>query len=446
MLVLSWSISQPATIPTPAAGEPALYAVTIGGQYLGLVTDAGLPGRLLADLVEHLQVGCAAPLVVTSPLEVLPVDPAAGAEPLGPQPLLSALARAAEVMAEAAAICVNDREAVVVASEAEATAVLSRLRAAVLDVVAAAGNAEVLGMWVRETLSVRATLVPPALIRDVESAIQVLLRGTDRILVHKVQRGQSLWSIAQAHNLTVDELRRANPEVRSDVLQVGQVLNLVVAEPYVTVETVERRSYREEVAFDTEVRHSDQLWPWEEKVERWGVPGLVEITVEIVRENGRELERTVLERTVLREPVTQIIVRGTRAVPSRGTGDYVWPVHGRITSRFGWRALGWHSGVDIGAVAGTPILAAASGVVTFAAYAGNYGNKVVIDHGVQGGDRIATVYGHLSRFAVSVGAEVSAGQVIGYVGSTGRSTGPHLHFEVRINGQAVDPIRFYQGL
>jgi len=176
------------------------------------------------------------------------------------------------------------------------------------------------------------------------------------------------------------------------------------------------------------------------------VPGLVEITVEIVRENGRELERTVLERTVLREPVTQIIVRGTRAVPSRGTGDYVWPVHGRITSRFGWRALGWHSGVDIGAVAGTPILAAASGVVTFAAYAGNYGNKVVIDHGVQGGDRIATVYGHLSRFAVSVGAEVSAGQVIGYVGSTGRSTGPHLHFEVRINGQAVDPIRFYQGL
>ena len=116
----------------------------------------------------------------------------------------------------------------------------------------------------------------------------------------------------------------------------------------------------------------------------------------------------------------------------------IWPVNAPITSPFGWRWGRMHEGIDLGAAYGSPIAAAAAGVVIYAGWEGGYGNLVVIDHG--GG--LATAYGHQSRIAVSVGQSVSQGETIGYVGSTGHSTGPHLHFEVRVNGQAVDPLGY----
>jgi murein DD-endopeptidase MepM/ murein hydrolase activator NlpD len=117
---------------------------------------------------------------------------------------------------------------------------------------------------------------------------------------------------------------------------------------------------------------------------------------------------------------------------------FIWPVNAPITSPFGWRWGRMHEGLDLGAAYGTPIEAAAAGVVIYAGWEGGYGNLVVIDHG--GG--LATAYGHQSRIAVSVGQNVAQGEIIGYVGSTGHSTGPHLHFEVRVNGQAVDPLGY----
>jgi murein DD-endopeptidase MepM/ murein hydrolase activator NlpD len=116
----------------------------------------------------------------------------------------------------------------------------------------------------------------------------------------------------------------------------------------------------------------------------------------------------------------------------------IWPVSGPITSPFGMRWGRMHEGIDIGAATGTPIHAAASGTVIYAGWESGYGNLVVIDHG--GG--LATAYGHQSAIATSNGASVSQGQVIGYVGCTGHCFGPHLHFEVRVNGQPVDPLRY----
>jgi murein DD-endopeptidase MepM/ murein hydrolase activator NlpD len=115
-----------------------------------------------------------------------------------------------------------------------------------------------------------------------------------------------------------------------------------------------------------------------------------------------------------------------------------WPVSGVITSGFGYRWGSLHPGIDIAAPIGTPVHAAASGTVIYAGWEGGYGNFTMIDHG--GG--IVTAYGHQSAIAVSNGQQVSQGQVIGYVGSTGYSTGPHLHFEVRVNGTPVDPMGY----
>ena len=138
----------------------------------------------------------------------------------------------------------------------------------------------------------------------------------------------------------------------------------------------------------------------------------------------------------------QISASVSRGNPTPGNHRFSWPVNGPITSPFGYRndpVLGGnrlHAGVDIGASSGTPIKAAGDGVVVIAGWNGGYGNFTLIDHG--GG--LATGYGHQSSIGVRVGQHVSTGEVIGNVGSTGASTGPHLHWEVRVNGTPVDPM------
>ncbi len=115
-----------------------------------------------------------------------------------------------------------------------------------------------------------------------------------------------------------------------------------------------------------------------------------------------------------------------------------WPVSGPVTSPFGWRWGRMHEGIDIAAAYGTPIGAAAAGTVIYCGWMSGYGNLVVIDHG--GG--LSTAYAHQSSIAAGCGQSVGRSQTIGYVGSTGHSTGPHLHFEVRINGSPVDPLGY----
>jgi murein DD-endopeptidase MepM/ murein hydrolase activator NlpD len=117
---------------------------------------------------------------------------------------------------------------------------------------------------------------------------------------------------------------------------------------------------------------------------------------------------------------------------------FIWPVSGPVTSGFGWRWGRMHEGIDIGAASGTPIVAAAAGTVIYSGWMGGYGNLVVLDHG--GG--LATAYAHQSVVAAGVGQFVSQGQVIGYIGCTGHCFGSHLHFEVRVNGAAVDPLGY----
>jgi len=117
---------------------------------------------------------------------------------------------------------------------------------------------------------------------------------------------------------------------------------------------------------------------------------------------------------------------------------FIWPVEGPVTSPFGWRWGRMHEGIDIGVGSGTPIMAAAAGTVIYSGWMSGYGNLVVIDHG----NGLATAYGHQSSIAAGNGAQVAQGQTIGYVGCTGHCFGPHLHFEVRINGSPVDPLGY----
>jgi murein DD-endopeptidase MepM/ murein hydrolase activator NlpD len=151
------------------------------------------------------------------------------------------------------------------------------------------------------------------------------------------------------------------------------------------------------------------------------------------------------EMEALQQVSAELAAKIQAAQAAAGTGGgspsaagFVWPVLGPVTSPFGWRWGRMHEGIDIAASTGTPIRAAAAGTVIYAGWLGGYGNLTVIDHG--GG--VATAYGHQSGFAAGNGAYVAQGQVIGYVGNTGHSTGPHLHFEVRVNGVPQDPLGY----
>ena len=136
--------------------------------------------------------------------------------------------------------------------------------------------------------------------------------------------------------------------------------------------------------------------------------------------------------------------RGDGGVQASGAGAMIWPISGPVTSEFGWRvhpitgSQRFHSGVDIGGDYGQSVHAAQSGTVEYAGWISGYGNAVIINHG--GG--ITTLYGHNQSLAVSEGQSVSQGQTIAYCGSTGNSTGPHCHFEVRRNGEPVSPYSY----
>jgi murein DD-endopeptidase MepM/ murein hydrolase activator NlpD len=129
---------------------------------------------------------------------------------------------------------------------------------------------------------------------------------------------------------------------------------------------------------------------------------------------------------------------GTTGTGAPSAAGFIWPVNGVVVSGFGMRWGRMHEGIDIAASSGTPIRAAAAGTVIHSGWLGGYGNLVVVDHG----NGLATAYAHASALLVGVGQQVTQGETVALVGSTGNSSGPHLHFEVRVNGVAVDPLLY----
>lgn len=231
--------------------------------------------------------------------------------------------------------------------------------------------------------------------------------------------------------------RAAN--VRDGDTAVKNLLN--EGNPLVTVRTVEVATYMEAVPFEISYEKTTALYKDEHKVKATGKNGQKKITAEICRENGKELQRNILETELIADPVNQVVLKGTLDRSQLvAKGSCIYPTRGRLSSGFGSRWGRTHYGVDLAAPTGTPIVAADKGTVISAGYEKSFGNVVRLDHG--GG--IVTVYAHCSKIHVKMGQAVKQGEKIASVGSTGNSTGPHCHFEVRVNGVAKDPMKYLQ--
>ncbi len=167
--------------------------------------------------------------------------------------------------------------------------------------------------------------------------------------------------------------------------------------------------------------------------------GQRQVVAQIVRNNGDEVSRNELSSKIISEPKAQVVLKGTKDLPPLiGTGSFIYPTRGTLTSRFGPRWGRMHNGIDLAAPVGTKIRAADGGVVISAGWEGALGYCVRINHG----QNKTSVYGHCSKLFVKKGDKVYKDQHIANVGSTGRSTGSHLHFEIHINGVPKNPLKY----
>ena len=209
--------------------------------------------------------------------------------------------------------------------------------------------------------------------------------------------------------------------------------------PRLDVTSTRAVTYTESIPYETITRENDQLDQTYCATIQEGSEGEAVVTAEIQTVDGQEHGRTILERTVLSNATDEIIEVGTRNI-GIGTGEFMVPISNyTFTSGFKWRWGKLHSGVDLAADEGTPVYAADNGKVIVAENSGNgYGNYIILDH--QNGYK--TLYGHNSQLLVSVGDIVAKGDKIALSGNTGNSTGPHLHFEVHVGDEKVDPQQY----
>ncbi|SHH21419.1 Murein DD-endopeptidase MepM and murein hydrolase activator NlpD, contain LysM domain [Thermosyntropha lipolytica DSM 11003] len=358
----------------------------------------------------------------------------------GEEEIKEKLQKVAVYSIEGASVVVNGKEQVFLADKQSAQKLLARLKkeGENLD-----EGEKLLAVAFEEKVEVKEKLVPVDKVLSPEEAYILIKTGTNRPEKYIVKEGDSLWLIARRHDMYVDDIVQAN-NLKSDKLMPGDELILVRSKPLINVMARVEGQKVEEIPYETKVI-VDKNAPWGVRVKQEGKNGKKKVVYIAVKKNGTIQNREIKEETIIENAVDKIVVKGSKVtLASRGGGESIagsgrlaWPVYGTITSPFGARG-GRHTGVDIAARTGTPIRAADSGTVIFAGWQGGYGKLVIIDHG----NGLVTRYAHCNSIYVSTGQRVSKGEVIASVGSTGNSTGSHLHFETLSYGSFRNPLNF----
>ena len=278
---------------------------------------------------------------------------------------------------------------------------------------------------------------------DLESLREELSALRVEEAVYVVQKGDTFNAIAYSLDMKPYQLSALNPDVNVNRLSIGQKLVIQRAVPRLSVLATTDETYEAPITSPVEYIETADLYKGDTKVKTQGKDGLALVNAQVTYLNNVEQEREILESTTLKEATTTYIYKGTTPKPATASkGYYTWPVKGTVTSKFGYRYIfgktAFHSGLDIGVPVGTTIKAADGGTVVKAAWDNSYGYYVLIRHD----NGTETLYAHNSSLLVKTGAKVYQGQAIAKSGATGNVTGPHCHFEIRINGTRVDPLKY----
>ena len=299
-------------------------------------------------------------------------------------------------------------------------------------------------------VEIREGLYPVDSISDAKTLEDILNSRETKVSDYTIRKGDTIETIAAQYGTTAAAVAKTNGIDTESIIKDNEVLKVEHQVPYLSVKVTRSETYREEVAYSTKTVKDDSLSVGVKKTTK-GQNGVNQVTADVTYVDGVEVSREVTNTTVLQDPVAQVERIGTKKASTSGysyydgdsysgsaSGSFIWPVGGGyVSSGYGGRRS--HKGVDIAASRGTPIYAAASGRVISSGDRGDgYGYHIRIDHG----NGYTTLYGHCSKLYVSAGSYVSQGQAIGAVGSTGRSTGNHCHFEVIYRGSYRNPMQF----
>lgn len=435
-----------------------MYHVYVNNKFVGTVTDKAQVEQLVEDKLTSVEKEYA-DLDIELGIDVsfVPEQVFSSAANTNTNEVLNVLKDELTVQAEASVLVIGEKSVAYVKDQEAADEVLRTL---LLEHVTEEELAEVenrkkspnlplpeveekethlLDVRFTEEVSQAEEKVEPEKVLSVEEAVKLLKKGTLEEQKYQVKEGDVLGNIANSHNLKLADLLSLNEGLTDDaVLKPGQELNVTVLKPFVEV-VVDRQVYEQkEVPFEREVKEDSSMFKGDTKTKQEGQVGLKGTTYSISEQNGKVIKKEVINEKVLKEPVKEIIVKGTKVVPSRGDGTFVWPTNGGyVSSRQGYRWSRMHKGIDIARPSNYTIKAADNGNVVYAGNKGDgYGNKIIIDHN----NGYRTMYAHLASISVSVGQTVSRGSSIGIMGRTGNSTGIHLHFEVYQNGKIIDPL------
>ena len=297
------------------------------------------------------------------------------------------------------------------------------------------------GMYFGEKVEITEAYVSKSLITPAEEAADQITKDSQKNEIYEVKAGDTLSTIANSHGLYVKDVLALNSGLtQNTMLHVGDEIIITVPQPELTVMTVEQSTYEEAYYGEVQYVYNDSWYTTKSVVLQEEEAGYHQVTALVTKQNGAEVNRDIIDEEVLSEPVCKIVEVGTQTPPT-----YIKPLSGgRQTSGFGRRkaptkgASTNHRAIDWATPTGTAIWASSGGTVTVAGWQSGYGYVVYINHP----DGNQTRYGHLSKILVSVGQQVKQGQKIALSGNTGRSTGPHLHFELRVNGTPVNPFNY----
>lgn len=292
----------------------------------------------------------------------------------------------------------------------------------------------ILDMEFVERVNVFENYVDADQIADVDEQVAEVTKEKESNKIYVVESGDCLSVIALDHDTKVADIMALNGLENADSLREGQELIIAVPEPDLKIRLTVGEVYEEDYEEEPVIKENDSWYTNQEEVLEEGVAGHRERNDIVVYENGAEVSRELAHQKIMTAAKAAVVERGTIVPPT-----YIKPLAGgRFTSGFGRRWGRMHKGVDWACPIGTTVYASCAGTVIQASYNGGYGNNVVISHA----DGRLTRYAHNSKLLVKVGQKVEQGEPIALSGSTGRSTGPHVHFEIYIGGAAVNPLKY----
>ena len=413
------------------------YEVSVGGMPVGVVDSLDEYQQIVEDIQSKAENQWGCDLIMNE--EVTATRIRQWSSQSSPALVCSNIEDIATYQTRGWAIIVNGATLAIVDHEQTAHDIIEEVKA---RYVSKKHNCSLVSASVQEAVGFEARAVAPEALMGRDEVLALLTCGHEESSAYVVRGGDTLSGIARSHSIPVAALREANG-ISGDLIQVGQVLNLKANKALLHVKTVEELSVTETISRGIVYKINPDKSVRADKVTNAGWDGVRAVTYQVVKINGNEISRKQIASKVTKEPQAKIVLTGIGQWPARPTGMFRFPVNeGKITSLFGApRSNGPHLGLDIANPRGTPVYAAASGTVTAKTRGLTYGLYISIEHA----DGYSTRYAHLNSFAsnVRVGGKIVRGQLIGYVGNTGRSTGSHLHWEVRRYGQALNPLKFF---